>query len=549
MNNVISIFKFGEDLNGSIYNSNHTNDRPVKPTSKPKQEIQLRDYQNDAVSACLRDLRSVRSSLLVLATGLGKTILFSKIIEQWDGRVLVLVHLEELLQNAYTEIESITGEVLGIERQSDKQLGERIVVALTLSLINRLHKFSKNHFSLIIVDEAHHAASELYHRIFSHFETAKVIGLTATDSRADGKALPFAKCSYRMGIREGVDQGYLVPVRGRRVIVDAIDLTKVKRKNNDAGDFDDSALDDEMVKGAAAIADIIYNDHAFDKGILFFPGCQSAKLTSEFLNKKSEGISVYIDSKITGSERRHLVGKLRKGEANWLCNVGIATEGFNWCDASVIGMCSPTLSRPAYVQRAGRGTRPLAGLLNGLSTSRERISAIGGSSKPYMTILDFTGVSANLNLMSYESVLNESTFTHEKDNEQEKQRQEEADDGVEQDDCKQVQSISFGGPGFVSRVQSKTLHSIEEFDPVNDGSEFRQEKVKLVTATDTGSITDKQYNLLVRNGIDDTTLSRFEAQKMVKFIAGHGFRIGFAEKALLKKIYKDVISSREASID
>jgi superfamily II DNA or RNA helicase len=512
----------------------------VVPIRKEKSLIELRDYQEDAYRACINDLQFVRSSLLVLATGLGKTILFSKIIEEWQGRVLVLVEREELLQNAYTEIEQITGEIIGIERQQDHADGERVIVAMVQSLSLRLENFSRDHFKLIIVDEAHHSASDVYGRILEYFGSAKVIGLTATDARADGRPLPFERCSYRMGIAEGIAQGYLVPIRGRRVIVDSINLSRVKTTAK--GDFDDQALDDEMVKGAAAIADIIWNDHAFDKGILFFPGCASAKLTSEFLNKKSEGLSVYIDGKIVGKERRELVGRLRDGSSNWLCNVGIATEGFNWCEAAVVGMCCPTTSRTAYVQRAGRGTRTLSNLLTGLTTTQERQKAITGSTKPYMTILDFVGVSANLNLISFESALKEPEVREK--NVKEVERKEETPEGDER--LPEEPRINLAGSGLACRIQSTTVHSIEEFDPVNDNSNAGLGSVELKSGLppeNTELVSVKQLKILSKFGISDSLISRKNAGKLMGYIAGRGFNLTNAERSILRKLYESLDKS------
>ncbi len=85
--------------------------------------IELRDYQQEAFDACLRDLQRVRSSLIVLATGLGKTVLFCKLAEHWEGRILVLAHLEELLQNARDDLMAICGEPVGIERGRDHHEG------------------------------------------------------------------------------------------------------------------------------------------------------------------------------------------------------------------------------------------------------------------------------------------------------------------------------------------------------------------------------------------------------------------------------------------
>lgn len=529
---------------GNIYNDqpNRIADSPIVNVVERKQsEIQLREYQNDAYDACISDLRKFRSSLIVLATGLGKTILFSKIIQNWKGRVLVLVHLEELLQNAHSEIEAITGEIIGIERQKERENGERVVVSLIHTLSHTYTRFSPNFFSLIIIDEAHHAASNVYTTIIKYFSSAKVIGLTATDARADGKRLPFDVCSYRMGIREGIEQGYLVPVRGRRVVIDSINLSKVKTTGS--GDFDDEALDDEMVKGASAIADVLVSDYPFDKAILFFPGCASAKLTSELLNKRYDGCSVYVDGKIVGNERRNLISKFRSGNARYLCNVGIATEGFNVPDVSVIGMCAPTLSRAAYVQRAGRGTRPLAGLLNGLQEVGMRTSTIATSSKPYMTILDFVGISANLNLISAESFL-EPIDLNDKKEPKERQKRTEADDERQSDDSEKSEGrvqVDIGISRIASGIQSRTVFGTEEFDPF-EATGLQEESIQLKsTLVSNDLLSDKQYNLLKKMNIcDDPNLKKAEAQKIVAYIAGKRFRLTSSEKEIARKLYRDV---------
>ncbi len=534
---------------------------PRTTLAQPRKLIQLRDYQEAAAEACLNDLGTFRSSLIVLATGLGKTILFCKLVEQWPGRVLVLAHLEELLQNARDDLMSITGEPVGIERGKDHHEGERIVVGLIQSVSKRLQHFKPDHFSLIIIDEAHHASSEAYHRVFEHFPGAKLVGLTATDSRTDGEGLPFESCSYRMGIREGIEQGYLVPVRGKRVIIDAINLSRVRRKGGTGGlsansgltesdrgdgdgDFDERALDDEMVKGASAIADVLVKDYPFEKGILFFPGCASAKLACELLNEREPESALYLDGMITGQTRRDLVNGLKGGTWRWLCNVGIATEGFNWPEASVVGMCCPTLSRPAYAQRVGRGTRPLAGLLNGLGSSDARRQAIAESNKPSMLILDFVGVSANLDLISYESFLDEPST---------KTKEEESfltEEKTESDEPEEDESF-FDGPNLNLRaiakgVRSTTTHSYDDFDPF-EASGVHYERVEL-RGSEIGQdppLSHKQYRLLCKFGIDDESLSKVEAQKLVGFAASKKFRLWAPELSVLQKLYRDVLGARE----
>lgn len=522
--------------------------------------IQLRDYQLAATEACLRDLETKRSSLIVLATGLGKTILFCKLIRQWPGRVLVLAHLEELLQNARDDLMAITGEPVGIERARDTHEGERIVVGLIQSVSKRLKRFRPNHFSLIIVDEAHHAASDAYAKVFEHFPNAKIVGLTATDTRADRQALPFEVCSYRMGIREGIDGGYLVPVRGRRVIIESINLSRVKRKGDkEDGDFDETALDDEMVKGANAIADVLTEDYPWEKGILFFPGCASAKLTAELLNARESGSAVYIDGSITGMQRRELVTMLRTGKARWLCNVGIATEGFNWPEATVVGMCTPTFSRAAYVQRVGRGTRPLAGLLNGLQTDTLRKAAIAGSNKPSMLILDFQGVSASMGLVDHESFLEEprksDPSSEKEDGQPEQDPGSSPEDGTtDTEDFESDEDVGFVGPNLnlraiATNVQSKTTHYNDDFDPFQATGDTGGSGLKL-SGSPIGidpPLSHKQYKLLCKYGIADETLTKSEAQKLMGYIASARWRLNPGQLGILKKMHQEIRGARSSA--
>jgi superfamily II DNA or RNA helicase len=520
-----------------------SSDAPRLALVAPKKAIVLRDYQQEATDACLRDLKKHRSSLIVLATGLGKTILFCELVEHWEGRVLVLAHLEELLQNARDDLRSITGEAIGTERGKEHHEGERVVVGLIQSVRTRLHHFKPEHFSLIIIDEAHHAASEDYRRVIDHFPGAKVVGLTATDGRTDGKTLPFETCSYRMGIREGVEQGYLVPIRGKRVVITGLDLSRVKRKGDGEGDFDEKHLDDEMVKNTAAIADVLTSDYIWDKGILFFPGCQSAQLTCEMLNEREPGCAVYIDGTITGQQRRDLIAKLRSGDSRWLCNVGIATEGFNWPDASIVGMCTPTLSRPAYAQRAGRGTRPLAGLLNGLSTPGMRKAAIAASRKPSMLILDFVGVSANLDLVTAETFLEPANDTN--DDESETFGTVEREPSEEPEEEFEVEVSNLNLKAIAKAVKSKTTHIYDDFDPF-EASHAEHDSIDLrkTNLRDENSISFKQYRQLSKYGVGDESLTKVEAQKLIGFVASKGWMLRGGELNALKKLHRQILDER-----
>lgn len=151
----------------------------------------LRPYQRDAAAAVMGEFRDKRSTLIVMATGLGKTQTFGAIAAVWPGRVLVLAHREELLDQARARLRQMTGEPVGLEQAGYWATGERIVVASVQTLVReqRRARFAKAPFGLIVVDEAHHTPAKSYRSILEAFPEARVLGVTATPDRGDGTAL------------------------------------------------------------------------------------------------------------------------------------------------------------------------------------------------------------------------------------------------------------------------------------------------------------------------------------------------------------------------
>jgi superfamily II DNA or RNA helicase len=155
--------------------------------------MQLRDYQEEARGAVQQEWQSGRKrTLLVLPTGCGKTIVFSKIIEdrvRMGERVLVLAHRSELLEQASDKLMTATGLSTALEKAESTSIGSwfRVVVGSvqTLQREKRLSQFPPNYFDTIIIDEAHHAISDGYQRVLQHFDDSNVLGVTATPDRGD----------------------------------------------------------------------------------------------------------------------------------------------------------------------------------------------------------------------------------------------------------------------------------------------------------------------------------------------------------------------------
>ncbi|MDU2288096.1 MAG: DEAD/DEAH box helicase family protein, partial [Enterococcus faecalis] len=153
--------------------------------------MKLRPYQEEARSAVQNEWQNnKKKTLLVLPTGCGKTIVFSKIIEdrvRAGERVLVLAHRGELLDQASDKLEKSTGLKTAIEKADQTSIGSffRVVVGSvqTMQREKRLNKFPPDYFDTIVIDEAHHCISEGYQRVLKHFDESNVLGVTATPDR------------------------------------------------------------------------------------------------------------------------------------------------------------------------------------------------------------------------------------------------------------------------------------------------------------------------------------------------------------------------------
>lgn len=125
-------------------------------------DIKLRNYQEE----CINLINSLEGGryLIQMATGLGKTVVFTNI--ERKGKVLVLAHREELIRQPikYYDCE------VGIEQGENTSNGEEVVIASVQSLINRLPKFSQDEFDTIIIDECHHSAAKSYRKILDYFD-------------------------------------------------------------------------------------------------------------------------------------------------------------------------------------------------------------------------------------------------------------------------------------------------------------------------------------------------------------------------------------------
>ena len=319
--------------------------------------MELRPYQKDAKDAVLKSWKEHQRSLLVLPTGTGKTIVFAKIAEERvnTGRVLVLAHREELLQQAADKIWKSCQIPCSLEKAESTCLGtwEPITVGSVQTLMSerRLSRFSPDYFQTIVVDEAHHAMSDSYQRVLSHFSEAKVLGVTATPDRGDKKNLGqyFDNLAYEYSLLDAINDGYLCPIKAQTIPL-SIDLNNVKISQGDyqAGDLG-NALDPYLEE----IADTMtaYMDR---KIVVFLPLIETSQKFCQML--KDRGFRA-CEVNGNSTDRAEILQDFANNRYNVICNSMLLTEGWDCPDVDCIVVLRPTKVRGLYCQMVGRGTR------------------------------------------------------------------------------------------------------------------------------------------------------------------------------------------------
>lgn len=334
----------------------------------------LRPYQHDAVAKAFAKFEAGEQRTAgVAATGAGKTVIFSEVIRQWrlrhpDSRILVLAHRSELLSQAADKIRLwAPGVRVGLVQAASNQVWADVIVASqqTLQRQSRLERLPE--FGLIIVDECHRSMSDSYQKVLAGLgaldpQGPRVLGVTATFTREDSKRLTefYQSVAFNVDILDLINDGYLVPPKFRRVLVEGLDLTAVRSSRLQGGkDLAADELDAAMTKaGAPGVVAAAYRMHASDRsGMLFTPTVHSAELVRDAL--RMEGITSEVLSGDTPkAERARILREYNSGILQTIVNCALLTEGVDAPRTSCVGMIRPTLSKILFRQIVGRGLRP-----------------------------------------------------------------------------------------------------------------------------------------------------------------------------------------------
>lgn len=329
--------------------------------------MQLRPYQEEARAKVQQEWKEGRKrTLLVLPTGCGKTIVFSKIIEdrvKMGERVLVLAHRSELLEQASDKLMTATGLGTALEKAENTSIGSwfRVVVGSvqTMQREKRLSQFPPNRFDTIVIDEAHHAISDGYQRVLEHFGEANVLGVTATPDRGDMRNLGsyFDSLAYEYPLVDAIKSGYLSKITAITIPLE-LDLSTVSQQG---GDFKASEIGTALDPYLEQIADEMVKQCKDRKTVVFLPLVKTSQKFRDILNAKGfKAAEVNGESK----DRAEILEEFDKDKYNVLCNSMLLTEGWDCPTVDCVVVLRPTKVRALYSQMVGRGTRLAPGKEN-----------------------------------------------------------------------------------------------------------------------------------------------------------------------------------------
>ncbi|MEF2969259.1 DEAD/DEAH box helicase [Paenibacillus sp. M1] len=514
--------------------------------------MELRTYQQEARESIQSEWeKGIQRTLLVLPTGCGKTIVFSKVIEdrvRLGERVLVLAHRGELLDQAADKLAQSTGLGCATEKAEQTSIGSwfRVVVGSVQTMMRdkRLQQFAPDYFDSIIIDEAHHCLSDSYQRVLAHFKDANVLGVTATPDRGDMRNLGsyFESLAYEYTLPKAIKEGYLSPIKAMTIPL-KLDLSSVRQQSGDFAANDlGTALDPYLEQIAAEMWKVAQDR----KIVVFLPLVKTSQKFTEILNRIG-----FRAAEVNGEsqDRAEVLADFDAGKYNVLCNSMLLTEGWDCPSVDCVVVLRPTKVRSLYSQMVGRGTRLFPGktellLLDFLwHTERHELChpahliAENEEIAQAMTKqIEEAGVPLDLEAVekqAAEDVIAQREEALAKLLEEMKRRKRKLVDPLQFEMSIQAEDLYSYVPSFgweMAPPSEKQLQTLEKLGILPDEIDNAGKATKLLERLDKrraeGLTTPKQIRFLEQRGFQHVGTWSFEtAKRLIDRIAGNGWRV------------------------
>ena len=329
--------------------------------------MMLRPRQSLLVERSLAALDEFGNTLSVGPTGSGKTIMLSavagSVLDDPDAKACILAHRDELTAQNMDKFSRVKpGVSTSVFDSRTKSWSGRATFAMVQTLCRENHLDAMPTLDLLVIDEAHHAASESYRRIIDRVlaknSRTRVFGVTATPNRGDRKGLRevFSNVADQITLGELIASGHLVPPR--TFVIDVGAQEELARVRRSAIDFDMEEVAAILNKTPITNAVIRHwRERAGDRKTIVF--C-STVAHAESVNEAfiDAGIrSVLIHGELSESERRQRLHDFEHSGAQVIVNIAVLTEGYDFTPTSCIVLLRPSSYKSTLIQMVGRGLR------------------------------------------------------------------------------------------------------------------------------------------------------------------------------------------------
>lgn len=319
--------------------------------------MELRPYQQVVLNNVRGKFRAGATSVcLVSPTGSGKTVMFANVVDgatRRGKRVLITAHKSEIIEQIDDALVDL-GVPHGVIAPGYPATPEPVQVASIASLMRRIDCSSE--FDLIVIDEAHHAVAGTWRRVIEAMPHAKILGVTATPERLDGRGLGDVFDAMVMGpaTAELIAQGHLSPFAAYAP-AHAPDLSSISTR---AGDFATDELAGVMARPVIVGSAVRSYEQlcAGKRAIVYGVDTRHSEMLAERFRERGHR-AVHLDGKTPKDQRRGIIRALASGEITVICNCGLIAEGVDVPAVEAVLLARPTQSLAMYLQMVGRALR------------------------------------------------------------------------------------------------------------------------------------------------------------------------------------------------
>ncbi|MEU2043279.1 DEAD/DEAH box helicase family protein [Nocardia niwae] len=342
--------------------------------------VTLRNYQRLAIDKTVAELNATGRALVILATGLGKTVVGAEVInehlrERPHDLVLVVAHTKDLVDQLERALwrhlpKTVkTRLVTGQERPDD-------LAGITCATLGSALFMARRGYrpALVVVDEAHHVGLDgQYGELLELLSEARQMGLTATPWRGDEYDITqrFGEPVVKIGIEEGMCRGYLAQV-DYRLFIDNVDWDIVRAASQHAyslGELNAKLFlpqRDEAVRDELAA---VWGTTPSPRALVFCRTVDHAERLADLLRRTPNWTgALALHAGLSKRERQSRLLAFRSGEIPILTSVDILNEGVDVPDVNILCFARVTHSRRIFIQQLGRGLR--------LREGKERVSVL-----------------------------------------------------------------------------------------------------------------------------------------------------------------------------